>query len=222
MMMSSTGLAALFLALALDANPSLAQNASQQVAQAPQPPARSAPSQPPKQPAQPTAGALALDKFMKTSNPVCLKEASTRCVDLGWAAADSDKNGTLSLAEVEQVRDDIAAWNAWKADSLTPRDRASLNMGLWAADRVGLPNLFASYDADGDGKLTKAELFADVKLDQRPIGQVMADEKAVDRKRFASRLGPLQTMAEVLMTPRPPGSPLPAPAAPSPKTQPLP
>jgi hypothetical protein len=64
-------------------------------------------------------------------------------------------------------------------------------------------------------------MLADVTLDQRPLGQVLADEKSVDRKRFASRLGPLQKMAEVLMTPRPAGSPLPAPAAPRPQVQPL-
>jgi hypothetical protein len=219
MMTTSSGLAALLLALALDANPALAQNASQQLAQA-APPARATPA--PKPPVEPTPGAQALEKFVRASAPTCQTEASGRCVDLGWAYADRDKNGTLSLAEVETIRDQIIAWNAWKGDTLTPRERANFNMGLWASNSVGIPNLFASYDANGDGKLTKAELLADVRLDQRPLGVVLADEKSVNRQRFASRLGPLQKMAEVLMTPRPPGSPLPAPAPARPQVQPLP
>ncbi len=219
MMTTSTSLAALFLALALDANPALAQNASQQYAQA-APPARVAPQ--PKPPVEPTPGALALEKFVRASAAPCQTEASGRCVDLGWAYADRDKNGTLSLAEVETIRDQIVAWNAWKGDTLTARERANFNMGLWASNSVGINNLFASYDVNGDGKLTKAELLADVTLDQRPLGVVLADEKSVNRQRFASRLGPLQKMAEVLMTPRPAGSPLPAPSAPRPQVQPLP
>lgn len=224
MMTASSGLAALLLALALDANPALAQTASQapgsqQLAQS-APPARAMPA--PKPPAAPTPGAQALEKFVRASAAPCQKEASGRCVELGWAYADRDKNGTLSLAEVETIRDQIIAWNAWKGDTLTPRERANFNMGLWVSNSVGIHNLFASYDANGDGKLTKAELLADVRLDQRPLGQVLADEKSVNRQRFASRLGPLQKMAEVLMTPRPAGSPLPAPAAPRPQVQPLP
>lgn len=226
MMTTSTSLAALFLALALDANPALAQTASHQQQLAPQqlaqaaPPARVAPQ--PKPPVEPTPGALALEKFVRASAAPCQTEASGRCVDLGWAYADRDKNGTLSLAEVETIRDQIVAWNAWKGDTLTPRERANFNMGLWASNSVGINNLFASYDVNGDGKLTKAELLADVTLDQRPLGVVLADEKSVNRQRFASRLGPLQKMAEVLMTPRPAGSPLPAPSAPRPQVQPLP
>lgn len=218
-MTTSSGLAALFLALALDANPNLAQAADAQVAQA-QPPARTQPA--PVKPAAPTPGAVALEKFVQSSTATCNSEPSQKCVDLGWAFADTDKNGTLSLAEVEKIRDDITAWHAWKGDTLTQRDRASFNMGIWAADRVGIANLFNSYDVNADGKLTKAELSADVKLDQRPLGQVLADPQAVNRQQFAARLGPLQKMAEVLMTPRPPGSPLPAPAAPRPQAQPLP
>ncbi|MFN4281160.1 MAG: hypothetical protein ACK4NA_00830 [Alphaproteobacteria bacterium] len=223
-MTASTGLAALFLALALDANPGLTQTGAVQLAQNAPPPARTQPAPPntAKPPAMATPGAAALEKFVQSSAQPCQTQASQKCVDLGWAYADTDKNGTLSLAEVETIQGDIVAWHAWKGEALAPRDRASFNMGLWAAERVGIANLFASYDADGDGKLTKSELLADVKLDQRPLGQVLADPKAVDRQKFASRLGPLQKMAEVLMTPRPAGSPLPSPAAPRPQQQPLP
>jgi hypothetical protein len=223
MMTTSSGLAALFLALALDANPALAQADGQalamQLAQA-APPARQAPAAKP--PVAATPGAAALEKFVQSSGPTCQTQPAAKCVDLGWAFADRDKNGTLSLAEVETIRGDIVAWHAWKGETLRPRDRASFNMGLWAAERVGVNNLFASYDANGDGALSKAELLADVRLDQRPLGEVLADEKAVKRQQFAARLGPLQKMAEVLMTPRPAGSPLPAPAAPRPQAQPLP
>src|SRR3546814_10279771 len=68
-------------------------------------------------------------------------------------------------------------------------------MGIWVVDSAGLPGLLTSYDANGDDRLTKAELLADVKLDDRPLGKVLTDERAVDRKRFSQRLGPLSKLA---------------------------
>ena len=174
------------------------------------PPAQPAPARPPA-----TPQILAFDKFMTQSSPVCQKEASQRCVDVGWRYADRNGDKTLSLAEVQAVRAEMGDWLAWK-EGINPREKANVAMGLWVVDSAGLPALFASYDANGDGKLTQAELLADVKLDQRPFGQVLTDEKAVNRQRFSQRLGPLSKLAESLMQARPaPGNS----AAPRPPVQ---
>lgn len=183
-------------------------------------PAQPAPKKP--APAKPmaTPQILAFDKFIAQTSPICQKQASQRCVDAGWRYADRNGDKTLTLAELQTVRAEMGDWLAWK-DGITPREKANAAMGLWVVDSAGLPNLFASYDANGDGKLTQAELLADVKLDERPLGQVLTDEKAVNRQRFSQRLGPLSKLAEALMQPRPAPGNSAAPRAPV-QSQPVP
>jgi hypothetical protein len=182
--------------------------------------AQSAPSQaqPVPKPA-PSPQVVAFDRFMKQSSPVCQTQSSKRCIDAGWKLADRDSDGTLTLQELQSVRAQVGDWLAWK-EGIQPRDKANLAMGLWVVDSAGLPNLFASYDTNGDGRLTQAELLADVKLDERPLGKVLTDEKSVDRQRFSQRLGPLSKLAESLMQPRPAPGATPAPRAPV-QSQPL-
>lgn len=184
------------------------------IAGAPPAQAQPAPAKPP------TPAVQAFDSFMTQSNPVCQKQSSHRCVDIGWRFADRDRDGTLTLQEVQAVRADMGEWLLWKGGAVPPRERANVAMGLMVVDSAGLPAVFTSYDANGDGRLTKAELFADVRLDDRPLGQVLSDEKSVDRQRFAQRLGPMSKLAEALMQPRPPGT-SPAPRAPV-QSQPVP
>ena len=59
----------------------------------------------------------------------------------------------------------------------------------WIPAKVGIDNLIASYDTNGDGFLSKEELLADVKLDQRPLPVVLSDPKSVDWDRLAGRAG---------------------------------
>lgn len=178
------------------------------------PPAQSAP-----RPA-PTPQVLAFDKFMGQSSPVCQHQSSKRCVDAAWRFADRNGDNALTLEEVQTLRAGVGDWLAWK-DGIPARDKANVAMGIWVVDSAGLPGLFASYDANGDGRLTKAELLADVKLDDRPLGKVLTDERAVNRQRFSQRLGPLSKLAEALMQPRPAPGATPAPRAPV-QSQPIP
>jgi hypothetical protein len=157
----------------------------------------------------PSPAVQAFDRFMSQSNPVCQKQSSHRCVDMGWRFADRDGDGLLTLQEVQAVRADMGDWLMWKGVSVPPRERANVAMGLMVVDSAGLPTVFTSYDANGDGRLTKAELFADVRLDNRPLGKVLTDEQSVDRQRFAQRLGPMSKLAEALMQPRPGTTPAP-------------
>lgn len=168
----------------------------------------------------PSPQVLAFDRFMTQSSPMCQTQSSKRCVDAGWKFADRDGDGTLTLQEVQAVRSQMGDWLAWK-EGLPPREKANVAMGLWVVDSAGLPNLFAGYDTNGDGRLTQAELLADVKLDERPLGKVLTDEKSVDRQRFSQRLGPLSKLAESLMQPRPAAGTTPAPRAPV-QSQPIP
>ena len=143
-------------------------------------------------PARPEAappGVLAFDRFIAASSPTCLNEPSARCLDVGWHFADANRDGTLSLAEIKTVRAALQNWLTWKGDAIPARERTNVTLGLIVLDVIGLDKLFASLNVSGTGKLTRAELLADVKLDNRPLGQVLQDPKAVDRKAVAAKLG---------------------------------
>lgn len=181
-------------------------------------------------PARPTAPAparpaatpqiLAFDKFMTLSAPICQNQPAQKCIDFGWRFADRNNDKTVSLAELQAVRAEMGNWLAWK-ENITPRERANAAMGLMIIDSAGLPVLFSGFDGNSDGQLTQAELLADVRLDERPLGQILTDEKAVDRQRFSQRLGPLSMLAQTMMQPRPAPGNTAAPRAPV-QSQPVP
>lgn len=141
--------------------------------------------------APPTAAVARFDRFIASSGPICQNQASGRCVDLGLAFADRDGDGRLSLDELDVVRRDLKAWLAWKGPKLTAAERTGASLGLWLVETAGLPALFESFDANSDGHVTRRELLADVRLDHRPLGDVLLDPEAVDRSAVASRVGKL-------------------------------
>ena len=69
------------------------------------------------------------------------------------------------------------------------------------ADSLGIPHVHAAFDANRDGRVTQQELLADVKLDKRPLGDVMKDPAAVDRQSLARRLGLPPALLEGLFQP---------------------
>ena len=144
-------------------------------------PVRAAPPAPPATAeTPPTAAVGRFDRFVASSGPVCQREASGRCVDLGLAFADRDGDGRLSVDELDVVRRELKAWLAWKGPKLTPAERTGASLGVWLVDTAGLPALFDSFDANGDGRVTRGELLADV-----------LDPEAVDRSAVAGRVGKL-------------------------------
>jgi hypothetical protein len=141
---------------------------------------------------------VAFDRFVTESNPVCQFRRATDCVDLAWRFADADHDAGLSLDELEALRADLEVWAIWRQAELAPQERSGIALGLWVVDSVGLEYLHAAYDADSDGLISRSELLADVRLDERPIGTVLLDPAAVDHAAIARRLGLPPTILERL------------------------
>lgn len=135
-----------------------------------------------------TEGA-ALDRFLAESVPVCVHAPAVRCVEQGFAFADADGDGRLALAEVRTVQERVDAWARANARSLPQTERERLVLGLLIIRAVGPGQLFTSYDIDGDGFLTREEVTADLRLDPRPLPEILSDPSAIDWNALAARAG---------------------------------
>ena len=101
----------------------------------------------------------------------------------------------LSAGELDTVRGAVTEWFAWRHDDLTRYEQSVLTVGIGLVNAIGVERLIASYDANGDGLIDRAEALADiVQLDDRPLGQVIVDPNAVDRAAVAQRLGALSPL----------------------------
>lgn len=138
-----------------------------------------------------SAPVLGFDRFLSAATPVCRHQPAMRCVEAGFRFADADHDQRLSLEELQRVKSALQGWVLWKRDRLTNEEETAIGLGLALVDGVGLPKLMASYDADGDGVLALPELLADVRLDDRPLGEVLLDPNALDRESLTRRLGEL-------------------------------
>ena len=134
--------------------------------------------------------AVAFDQFVRTTAPACATIASAECYARLFRFADQDRDGYLDQAEVAALRDEARTWVLGHGPEMHPQDRQAAVLTLLALDYVGLDQLFASYDANGDGRLSPAELSADIRLDQRPIPVLARDPDAIDWQRLKTRLGP--------------------------------
>lgn len=139
----------------------------------------------------PSAAARAFAAFLGQSAPVCVREAARRCVDAGWRFADRNRDGRLTVAELEAVHGELRDWLTWPGNGIRPHEKRSVLLGLMVVEAIGLPQLFESYDTDGDGAISRVELLADVRLDERPLGEVLGDTAAVDWASVRQRLGAL-------------------------------
>ena len=130
-----------------------------------------------------------VDQFLAGSVPVCMRAPAVQCVSRGFAFADTDGDGKLSLVEVQAVQGQIDQWAKANANRLPAAERQRLLIGLIVVQTVGPEQLFASYDADGDGFLSREEVTADLRLDKRPLPEILADPAAIDWSGLAARAG---------------------------------
>jgi hypothetical protein len=139
--------------------------------------------------ATPHAADQSLDRFLETSVPLCLKAPAVQCVDHGFNFADGNGDGKLSLAEAQTTQAQVDRWTRANARRLPAPEREKLIVGLLVIQTVGPNQLFASYDIDGDGALSREEVTADIRLDKRPLPEILSDPSSVDWNGLASRAG---------------------------------
>jgi len=134
-------------------------------------------------------GSEPLNQFLSRSVPLCMKAPAVRCVDAAFAFADADGDGKLSPEEVRATQAQVDRWAKSHARQLPQGERERLIMGLVIIQAVGPDQLFASYDQDGDGLLTREEVTADIRLDRRPLPEILSDPAAIDWNGLAARAG---------------------------------
>ena len=81
-----------------------------------------------------------MDRFLAASVPVCMHAPAVQCVDQGFAFADADRDGKLSLVEVRTLQGEVDGWVKANADRLPPAERQRLLMGLIVRPDASGPN----------------------------------------------------------------------------------
>lgn len=140
--------------------------------------------------------------FLATARSYCPRAPAPACVDRLWLFVDRDRDGAIQLAEAETMQRAAQGWSEAVERQGKDEERDVALLALLVVKGVGLPQIFAGFDGNADGGLTRAELLADFRLDQRPFGAIVADREAVDWPSFAARFGALGG----LLTP-PPATP---------------
>ena len=151
---------------------------------------------------QEPADSRSVQAFIDKASGPCQTKAAQACVDLGMQFAAANPKQGITVADLKLLRQRIGAWYQYHSQEMPARSRASFGLGLMLADGMTMERLHASFDTDHDGRVTQQELMSNVKMDKRPLGDVLADPKAVDRNALAQRLGLLpQLTAGLFQTP---------------------
>ena len=120
---------------------------------------------------------------------VCAREPAHVCTGRVAAFLDSNNDKRITLQEFESVRATADTAVRDRGSGLSAIERNMTAIGLLTLQHAKLADVFAAFDTDRSGELSEAELFADFRLDQRPLAKIIADPDGVDWQSFSGRFG---------------------------------
>jgi hypothetical protein len=127
--------------------------------------------------------------FITGLRSACAKPPASRCAAAINGYLDTDASGRIELRELEAAREQAKLSIRNKPSPLSGMERNIIAVGLMIINHAELAKVFANFDANGDGGLTSAEMFADFRMDRRPFRAIVKDPNAVNWKAFAARFG---------------------------------
>jgi len=130
------------------------------------------------------------DGFIDSMRVICTEQPSTSCAYAVRTFLDANGDGFVTQDEIVQARDDARDSMKNQDSELRPEERGIVAVALLVTQDSQIPDVFSSFDSNGDGGLDEDEMFADFKLDERPFSELVSDPNAVDWQTFATRFGP--------------------------------
>jgi hypothetical protein len=131
----------------------------------------------------------ALEAALADMRVACDAAPSAVCANRAAALFDADGDGSVSRDEMAAGTHRMRVAAQSVSSPFNDGERLMVALAMAALDRAGPQQVFDGFDANGDGRLDRAEMFADFRLDQRPFNQLVADPEAVDWPGFAARFG---------------------------------
>ena len=119
----------------------------------------------------------------------CAHAPSPVCASRAAALFDRNGDGGVARNELAVARQSMLDEAQAKKSGLTDTERGMVALAIAALDSAGLDAVFAGFDANRDGRVDRAEMFADFQLDKRPFAAVAADPGSVDWPALANRFG---------------------------------
>ena len=138
------------------------------------------------------------DRLVRTTATLCADSPSTVCTAHAFSALDLDHSGELSLNELGLAREQLGLWTDAQGEQLPAAARHGIGGALQVVDLIGLERALYLYDTDGDGGLTLKEATQDLRLDERPIGEIYAEGGLIDWSRIRAVLGPSAFLLDYL------------------------
>lgn len=149
----------------------------------------------------PAAAQDSFARFITSLRDVCAQDPASACTQRVSNFLDNNQDNQISLQEFEVVRAQATSTVKSPNSGLSKVERSLISMGALTLQNANLAATFANFDSNADGGLSESELFADFKLDHRPLGKIIADPDGVDWARLAGRFGKFGTLFLGLLPP---------------------
>ncbi len=145
------------------------------------------------------AHAETFESFLSAASRLCLHRPAATCLDSWFRFVDRDDDGALSRSEFAHFHTQWRRWGETHLERLPSPDRQLLATLLLAYNWLGVGYLFDAYDEDRNRRIDRSEAFSDLKLDRRPLPQLLQDPDAIDEAALERHFGPVAPVLRELL-----------------------